>query len=134
DLLKGLAPTAAAGLILHCASQGAPSRTDFLLWLVVGAGAIVGHMFSLFLKFKGGKGVATSAGVVLGVFPYYTLPVLIATSIWLVLFKLTGYVSVASIAGSIGFPIAYAFIAAAVGWPFLGDQLPLLIFAILIPA
>src|SRR3954465_4532774 len=47
DLLKGLIPTAAA----------VAASNDVFVWLLVGFATIVGHMFSLFLKFKGGKGV-----------------------------------------------------------------------------
>src|SRR5690349_16872893 len=75
DLLKGLLPTLAAAFILaHSNGPATPySAADYLLWLLVAFAAVCGHMFSVFLKFKGGKGVATSAGVVLGVFPYFTL-------------------------------------------------------------
>src|ERR1700677_1277883 len=66
DLLKGLAPTLAAGAELRFNAQDGLSST---LWLLVGFAAIVGHMYSIFIGFKGGKGVATSAGVILGVFP-----------------------------------------------------------------
>ena len=64
--------------------------------------------YTIFLKFSGGKGVATSAGVLLGVFPYYTIPGLIAIGIWIILFKATRYVSVASIFG-IGVALATKF-------------------------
>src|SRR5688572_14470331 len=70
DLLKGLLPTLAASWVVHHA-PGPRDTTTYLLWLLVGFAAIVGHMFSLFLRFKGGKGVATSAGVMIGVFPDY---------------------------------------------------------------
>src|SRR3982750_4006555 len=72
DFLKGLAPTLAASWVVH-RSGGVPDANVYLLWLLVGFAAIFGHMFSLFLRFKGGKGVATSAGVMVGVFPDYTL-------------------------------------------------------------
>src|SRR4051794_38532050 len=110
DLLKGLLPTALAASLLH----GQPlSMSHFLLWLLVGFAAILGHMFSLFLGFKGGKGVATSCGVLLGVFPYYTLPGVFAILVWLALFLATRYVSLASILGSIAFPIAYLIVGLA---------------------
>src|SRR5205823_14021954 len=105
---------------------------DFVLWLLVGFATIAGHMFSIFLKLKGGKGVATSAGVLLGVFPYFTYPGLVAILTWIVLFMLTRYISVASIAGSGIFPIAYLIIALASGWDPFGRQLPLLVFAVLV--
>jgi glycerol-3-phosphate acyltransferase PlsY len=131
DLLKGLLPTFLAASVL----QGRTLDTlDFVLWLLVGFAAIVGHMFSAFLNFKGGKGVATSCGVLLGVFPYYTLPGVAAIVVFLLLFFLTRYVSVASILGSISFPIAYLLVGLARGWPVFGEQLPLLVFAVVVAA
>src|SRR5438132_10051434 len=50
DLLKGLLPVLTAGTILHFAPQ---TPLDYLLWLLIGAAAIFGHMFSIFLSFAG---------------------------------------------------------------------------------
>ena len=133
DLLKGLLPMLAAGYIIG-AMDGGETRTKYILWLVVGAAAIVGHMFSVFLGFKGGKGVATSTGVLLGVVPYYTFAGLIGALVWIVVFKIWRYVSLASILGTIAFPVAYAGLAVALKWDLLGAQLPLLVFAILMAA
>jgi len=131
DLLKSMVPVLAAGAVLHFAPRDA---REYLLWLAVGAAAILGHMFSIFLGFKGGKGVATSAGVLLGVFPYYTLPGLICIAVWGLVFQITRYVSLASMIGAAFFPIAYVIVGLARGWPVTGKQWPLLAFAILIPA
>jgi len=129
DLLKGLIPTLVAGAIVHFA----PSRGDeYFLWLAVGVATIFGHMFSVFLRFKGGKGVATSAGVLLGVFPYYTVPGLLAIAVWVIIFLPSRYVSLASIIGVAVFPIAYAVTGLIMGWPILRQQVSLLIFAFLI--
>ena len=122
DLLKGLIPTAVA----------VAASSDVFVWLLVGFATIVGHMFSLFLKFKGGKGVATSAGVLLGIFPFFTYPGVIAILTFLVLFKTTRYVSVASMGGAGIFPIAYVAVGLIMGWPIFGRQLPLLVFACLV--
>jgi glycerol-3-phosphate acyltransferase PlsY len=89
-------------------------------------------MFSLFLGFRGGKGVATSAGVMLGLFPYFTLPGLIAIVAFVILFMSTRYVSVGSMGGAIVFPAAYVLIGQACGWDVLGRQWPLLCFAVLV--
>jgi glycerol-3-phosphate acyltransferase PlsY len=69
-------------------------------WLAVGAGlaAMLGHNFSPFLGFKGGKGVATSLGVLLGVAPKVGVAGFV---LWTVLVAVTGFVSVASIAAAI---------------------------------
>ncbi len=134
DLLKGLLPTLAAGWVLARYRGGAAAfnAIDYLLWLLVAFAAVCGHMFSVFLKFKGGKGVATSAGVVLGVFPYFTLAAIAAIIIFLILLKTTRYMSIASMGGAISFTLAYIAIALARDWPLFDRQLPLLIFAILI--
>ncbi|HSU67787.1 MAG TPA: glycerol-3-phosphate acyltransferase [Tepidisphaeraceae bacterium] len=136
DLLKGLVPMLAAAAVLY--TRGGSTRGydsgDYGLWLLVGFAAIFGHMASVFLKFKGGKGVATSTGVILGLFPYYTAPGLVAVVAFLISFKLTRYVSVASIVGSVTFVLAYLGIGLAVGWPVFAAQWPLLAFAALIAA
>jgi len=62
--------------------------------ILFGAAAILGHNFPVFLKFKGGKGVATSAGVLVGVAP---LAVVIGVLIWMLVFYASGYVSLGSI-------------------------------------
>ena len=72
DLLKGLLPMLVAAWFVR-RHFPVPDAWVFIYWLLVGFGAIVGHMFSLFLGFKGGKGVATSVGVVFGLFPYFTI-------------------------------------------------------------
>jgi glycerol-3-phosphate acyltransferase PlsY len=100
-----------------------------LLWLIVAYAAMVGHMFSIFLGFKGGKGVATAAGVLLGIFPYFTIPAVFGLTLWYVIFKITRYISVASIIGSSSLPVFYIIIGLIAGWPVFGRQLPLLIAA-----
>ena len=129
DLLKGMLPMLAAKWALRAAAE--EPRT-FFLWLLVGLAAIVGHMFSVFLGFKGGKGVATSAGVVLGLFPYFTVPGLAALVVWFVTFKASRYVSLASILAAVAFPLLYVAVGLARGWPVVGGQWPLLAFAALV--
>src|SRR5688572_17635285 len=134
DLLKGLLPMLAAGALLHAGSGAAHDAKTYVLWLLVGFAAIVGHMFSLFLGFKGGKGVATSSGVILGLFPYFTVPGAVALAAWFVALKVGGYISAASVLAATLFPIAYVAIALLRGWPILREQRPLLGFAVLVAA
>ena len=96
DIAKGALPT----VLL-------PPRIGTAAWLplAVGAAAIVGHVFSIFVRFRGGKGVATAAGVVLGMAP---VPLLVSFAIWIVVLKATGYVSLGSILGAVAFPITAA--------------------------
>jgi glycerol-3-phosphate acyltransferase PlsY len=136
DLLKGLLPMLAGTWALHHWRAAGAATSTYLLWIGIGAAAILGHMFSIFLGFKGGKGVATSTGVALGLFPYYTLPALAALFIFIIIILTTRFVSVASILAAITFPIAYVLIGLAwrPAWPVLGSQLPLLIFAAFVAA
>ena len=129
DLLKGMLPMLAASFVLRSESL---TTTDYLLWLGVGLAAILGHMFSVFLKFKGGKGVATSAGVMLGLWPYFTGPGLAAIAGFLLIVLVTRYISVGSMGGAVLFPVAYVVIGRWRGWDVLGSQLPLLVFGVLV--
>src|SRR5262249_43835746 len=100
DLLKGFLPMVTAAAVLGAKVTGAKlTAGQYGLWLLVGFGTIAGHVFSCFLKFKGGKGVATSCGVMLGLFPYFTIPGFLATLVWIIVFQIWRYVSLASIAG-----------------------------------
>lgn len=82
----------------------APQVSDSELFAVAcGVAAILGHVFSVFVGFKGGKGVATAAGVMLGLTP---LALGVAASIWVLILLLTGYVSLASIAAAAVLPFA----------------------------
>jgi glycerol-3-phosphate acyltransferase PlsY len=74
-----------------------------LLALLLGITAVLGHMFSVFVGFRGGKGVATAAGVVLGLAPWALLAGL---AVWLLTVFSTGYVSIGSIAAAILLPFA----------------------------
>ncbi|HRP08217.1 MAG TPA: glycerol-3-phosphate 1-O-acyltransferase PlsY [Gemmatimonadales bacterium] len=94
DTLKGAAPVA---LLAPWAGVG--------LFGAVGLGvmAVVGHVFSMFVGFKGGKGVATGGGVILAVAPWAFL---LSLSIWALVVKLSGYVSLGSIAAALSLPPA----------------------------
>jgi glycerol-3-phosphate acyltransferase PlsY len=104
DVAKGAAPT----LLL-------PPRIGIEAWLplAVGAAAITGHVFSVFVRFRGGKGVATAAGVVLALAP---LPLLVSFVVWAAVVKLTGYVSLGSMLGAVAFPLAAWIIGVANPW------------------
>jgi glycerol-3-phosphate acyltransferase PlsY len=71
--------------------------------IIAGLCAILGHNYTCWLHFKGGKGIATSAGVLVALVPYALLIIL---SIWVVVFLATRYVSLASICGSAALPPA----------------------------
>jgi len=73
-----------------------------LLLLVAGLLAIAGHNWPIFLNFKGGKGVATSVGVLISLSPK---TILVAFLVWLIIVLITQYVSLASIVAAIVIPI-----------------------------
>lgn len=74
-----------------------------VLPLLLGVAAVFGHVFSVFVRFKGGKGVATGAGVVLGLAP---LAIPVSLAVWVVAVWLTGYVSLGSILAAAALPPA----------------------------
>jgi len=131
DLLKGFFPMLAGADILHGDAHGAG---DYFLWLLVGFATVMGHNYSVFLKFNGGKGVATSCGVALGLFPYFTYPALLAAATFILAFRLSRYVSLSSIVAAISYPLFYIGFGLHYDWGVFGKQLPLLIFAALISA
>ncbi len=129
DVLKGLAPTLAAMRYV----PPSPNVGELFGWIGVGCAAIVGHIFPVYLGFKGGKGVATSFGVALGLWPYYTVCAAGALAIWLATVLIWRYVSLASIIAAVSFPIVLiAAIAIKSDWYF-GNLWPLFIVAAAIP-
>ncbi|MFH1717910.1 MAG: glycerol-3-phosphate 1-O-acyltransferase PlsY [Planctomycetota bacterium] len=135
DVLKGFVPMfVAMPLARPLSAQSQGERVIVLwLWLAVGCAAIIGHIFPVYLKFKGGKGVATSFGVALGLWPYYTICAAVAVATWVVFVSIWRYVSLASIAGSVAFPVVLILAVASIpGWDF-GSLWPLLVAAIAIP-
>ena len=125
DVLKGFLPVALAGLFIRASAGGVPSATDQAAWLAAGMGAVLGHVFSFYLRFRGGKGVATALGVVLGVYPYFTIPGLVALGLWVAVTLISRYVSVGSLVAAIAFVPLFA----AFHWKVVGSLWPLLIFA-----
>jgi glycerol-3-phosphate acyltransferase PlsY len=75
--------------------------------ITLGSVAVFGHVFSVFVRFRGGKGVATASGAVLALAPAVFVVSLV---VWVVAVALTGYVSVASILGALVFPVAAWFV------------------------
>jgi glycerol-3-phosphate acyltransferase PlsY len=129
DMCKSLVPMLIASAIAHRVPEPDRGWTIYLLWLLVGFAAVLGHMFSVFLRFTGGKGVATSAGVMLGLWPYFTWPGVIAIAVFLLVFAIWRYISLGSIVAAATVPLTYVVIGLWRGWPVFDSQLPLLVFA-----
>jgi glycerol-3-phosphate acyltransferase PlsY len=87
--------------------------------------SVVGHSFPVWLRFKGGKGVATSSGALIGLMP---LAVPLVFLVWVVVFETTRYVSLASIIAAVALPIIVSVLAR---WKFV-DTWALIYFSIMI--
>ena len=95
DFLKGLLP--ALLTLLYLENGGG--------WLTASAAvaAVLGHVFPVYLGFKGGKGVSTAAGAAMALCP---LAVVIAGAVWAAVFFLSRYVSLASLAAALALPVS----------------------------
>ena len=102
DGLKGFAASAWLADFVIRLFAVAPGQIEYLK-IVAGICAVLGHNFTCWLKFKGGKGIATSAGVYFALAP---LAAGIALGTWIIVFALGRFVSVASIAAAVALPAA----------------------------
>jgi glycerol-3-phosphate acyltransferase PlsY len=107
DVIKG---TTAACLPLFLAQSALSGYKDelLILQLVGGFSAVVGHVFPIFAQFRGGKGVATSLGVIIGINPPAAA---VCLAIFLIVFVSSGYVSLGSMTAALCFPVvSYYFV------------------------
>jgi acyl phosphate:glycerol-3-phosphate acyltransferase len=109
DALKGWIP--AGGFPLLAQRLDYAGMEPMALGISCGVASVLGHSFPVYLRFKGGKGVATGAGVLLGIAPFAAV---IGLASWGIAFKVTRYVSLASILAAI--------IVAGVGWWHYGQE------------
>ncbi|WCL48378.1 glycerol-3-phosphate 1-O-acyltransferase PlsY [Leptospira sp. GIMC2001] len=117
DVAKGAIPVLFGKFIAADLHDWIPLNLSLLL----GCLAILGHVYTPFLKFKGGKGVATALGVCLSLVPLTTLA---AVGVFFVVYKLSGYVSLGSMIASLSMPIIYYFfdslrVVSALSFPLL---------------
>lgn len=100
DIIKGFLAVFVPVLFL--------SNSEYLIEIKIMASifAVIGHVFPIFAGFKGGKGVATSLGVIIGLHP---LAALICVGVFLIVFLTSNYVSLGAIVASITFPLTIKF-------------------------
>jgi len=108
DFAKGLGACLLVPLIVRaCLNLTVESEGPITLALVAAVCAVVGHNFPVWLRFKGGKGIATTAGALSALVPW---ALLIGFGVWFVLLALTRYVSLGSIAAAVAIPVSTWFI------------------------
>jgi acyl phosphate:glycerol-3-phosphate acyltransferase len=99
DILKGWTAVS----LVYLTSYYSSASADFINFqFYLGIAAVIGHIFPVYVGFKGGKGVATLLGIFLAIAPY---PTLIAFGIFFVTLLLTRYVSLSSIIAGVSFPV-----------------------------
>ena len=113
DAAKGATPVLVSGFVMGTLAAR-PEANDLYAtsaWLAVGFAAILGHVFSLFLRLRGGKGVATAFGALISMWPLMTIPTIVGGVVFFVVRKTTGYMSLASIIAAWSIPVAVIVIA-----------------------
>ncbi|MFZ4572905.1 MAG: glycerol-3-phosphate 1-O-acyltransferase PlsY [Phycisphaerales bacterium] len=106
DFLKGLLPTLLAGWKLGTLGHWVAEPMPMLVWIGVMLASVLGHVFCPWLSFKGGKGVATSLGALVAVFPVLTICAVAAFVVWAIVLKVGKYMSLASMAAGVALPVA----------------------------
>lgn len=147
DFLKGFLPTLMAANVYLIAGKNPQIAVDCLeglatvfpktdawkaqtLTIVTGLAAIIGHNYSPWIGFKGGKGIATSGGVLIALMP---VGVIVLLAIWLLLFLTTRYVSIASMGTALTVPIVTLYGSYRHGYLADGTwNKPLFVFSIII--
>lgn len=102
DFLKGFAPTLVAAQFFFEPGSMDFSKGHWWIPVTAGALAIAGHIWTIFLSFKGGKGVATAAGVFMALLP---IPTAGAFVVFGIAVAITSHISVGSMAASVALPI-----------------------------
>ncbi len=124
DIFKGWLPTVIYATVLF---NGQPISDVGVIQILCGFAAVLGHTYTIFAGFRGGKGIGTIAGMLIALFPI-TFPLCLL--VFIITLITTGYVSLSSIMATVALPIILLIL------PILGLQqssLSLLIFALLIP-
>mgnify|MGYP001809677951 FL=1 len=106
DIVKGVvAAVSVVAFFRHHPIDVFPDMNEVALRLVAGMSAVIGHVFTVFAGFKGGKGVSTAAGMLIGIAPVSMLMVI---GVFLLTIYLSRYVSVASMIAAVAFPLIIA--------------------------
>lgn len=116
DFAKGAAPVLASGQLGGVLGRADANAIEVVAWLGVGIAALLGHVFPVYLRFKGGKGVATGFGAMLATWPGVTLGAAAALVAWLLTLWVTRMVSVSSCVAALTLPVSIV-VLRVFGWP-----------------
>jgi len=126
DISKGFLSIHLPNLFNLGGSLAISPQTFTLVMIIAGLAAIAGHNWTIFLKFRGGKGMATACGVSLGLAPF---PTLVSLAIFMVVTGLTRYVSLGSMFAVLVFPLNCLLFKESLILVFFGSIVALVIIA-----
>ena len=109
DMAKGLVATMVLSRMMYGSIpfENATPFDDFtVVQIIAGCAAILGHIWTLFAGFRGGKGIATAGGMLIGIAP---VEVAVAFGVFIIVFMLSHYVSLGSLSAAIAFPLTMFF-------------------------
>lgn len=125
DAIKGLLPTLGAKLVVASKFSDDAAQTATIL---AGIAAILGHMYPIWLKLRGGKGVATALGVILVISPVASL---VALLLFMIVVGASRIVAAASIAAAMGFAVTQLILLGSQAFEI--TKLPLTLFSVIVP-
>jgi len=114
DMLKGFLAVKLS-VLSHYSWHPSPSEEFVNLQVVLGLAAVVGHIFPIWAGFRGGKGIATLFGMILGIQPLVAISLV---GVFMLMLLATRYVSLSSISASIAFPLMILFIFREPEWSY----------------
>jgi acyl phosphate:glycerol-3-phosphate acyltransferase len=106
DIFKGLVATVFIAKLMYSPfpfTNRTPFEDFTLVQILAGTAAIIGHIWTIFGGFRGGKGMATAGGMLIGIAPW---DILIALGVFIIVFLASKYVSLGSISAAVAFPLA----------------------------
>ncbi len=131
DMLKGYLPVLiGSGIIINHLpdSMLADEKVEGIIFVLLAIAAILGHNYTFWLGFKGGKGIATSAGAIM---PFLPEVLIGSTLVWVLVFFLSRYVAIASMAAAFSIPILTVSLDHNYVFPDINSSAPVIIFGII---
>ncbi|NCG26179.1 MAG: glycerol-3-phosphate 1-O-acyltransferase PlsY [Verrucomicrobiales bacterium] len=134
DILKGFLPVLIGGAVIIKQlpdSMLGNEEIEGRIYVLLAIGTILGHNYTFWLGFKGGKGIATSAGAIMSFLPEVLIG---STLVWILFFFLSRYVAIASIAAAFSIPILTVSLDHNYVFPDINSSPPVIIFGIIAAA